>query len=302
VVRESDRIETLRPARLAEERAPEVVGTPETDLRFVEHEPRGVGEILDLGFEILRGRFATVLGLCALLWLPVRLLQPVVASVQSANPDPFALLAFAAWGAGSAVVQALATAVVALVVFAVLRGEPIGISRALRLALASVWGVIVISLATGVATAIGMLFCLAPGVYLSFKLALWPSAYVIERGTVGRSLSRSLLLSTGSFPRWAGVIGVLIAVSVPLGGVTIVFDNPEASAAVVERLGIPPAVFGAIGVAVTSLFSGLATSITALGLTVLYLDCRVRRDGLDLARRLELLRASSARAAPEPAA
>jgi hypothetical protein len=44
---------------------------------------------------------------------------------------------------------------------------------------------------------------------------------------------------------------------------------------------------------VTSLFSGLATAIGAVVITVLYLDCRIRREGDDLRQRLAAFAASA---------
>jgi hypothetical protein len=302
VTRESDRIETLRPARGVEEtdasrRAP--VAESRVDA------PRGVGEILDLGFELLRERFPTVLGICVLLWLPVRLLQPFLgALIVSAASDPIAsiggLFGIAVTSLGSAAFQALASAVVALAIFSTLRGEPLGAGRALRLASRRVIGVLAISLITGVAVGFGTLLCLFPGLYFSWKLALAPSVCVIEGLGVGASLSRSLQLSTGSFARWLAMLITLFFVNAPLAGINLLFDTPTSRSQVIEELAISPVLFDALGVFATSLFSGLATAVSAVVLTVFYLDCRVRRDGLDLARRLDLLTAT-ARAAPEPA-
>ncbi len=44
----------------------------------------------------------------------------------------------------------------------------------------------------------------------------------------------------------------------------------------------------------SSLFSGIATAIQGVAAAVWYFDCRARREGIDLAARLEELRAETA--------
>ena len=84
--------------------------------------PLSAGELLDLGLELLRYRFALIAGTCVLLWIPVRVLEPFIGSSawiekqDSLGETATVLLTFAGLaltGFLQILVQALASALVA---------------------------------------------------------------------------------------------------------------------------------------------------------------------------------------------
>lgn len=136
-------------------------------------------------------------------------------------------------------------------------------------------------------------------VYLYVSLALGPSAAVLERQPARAALRRSRRLVTGSWWRVfgillliqviAGILASIIAAPFSIGLFVTVFTGGEAGGPLALGLN---ALGATIAAAVTSPFTAAAT-------TLLYLDLRMRREGLDIT----LARAAGAQApAPAPAA
>jgi hypothetical protein len=260
--------------------------------------PRSSGEILDLALEILRDRFALIAGTCALLWVPVRVLEPFIGSTAWADKQDSmgeSTAAFLALGglmttaSLQILVQALASALVARLVYATLNGERIRLRTALGEASRRVVGLIVIALITALVSSIGCCFFFAPFVYLNWKLSVAPSVYVLEKGRVGESISRSFALTPGSFLRWLAIVLVVFFLALPFSGLVAV--QPQARAYILEALSIPGGAFDAVMIVLSSIFMGLATAIGSVTMTLFYLDCRVRREGYDLRRALDEMRA-----------
>jgi hypothetical protein len=264
--------------------------------------PRGAGEILDLGLEILRDRFAAITGTCVLLWIPARVIEPLLgASALMRNelaPDDVRGMLFGMGGVAltlcvQMVVQALATALVARLVFAALHGEPLTVRDALGSAARSLIGLLVIAFVTAVAAGVGLCLLVVPFVYLRWKLSIAPAVYVVERGGIGSALSRSFALTPGSFLRWLAIMVVLFVFTIPFS--TPVAFQPQIRALVLEWWSLPPFACDLAIIAVSSVFLGLASALEAVITTIFYVDCRVRREGYGARRELEELRASHGR-------
>jgi hypothetical protein len=109
----------------------------------------------------------------------------------------------------------------------------------------------------------------------------------VDHGFMGRVKVRAMILFTI-------VAGILLAVSVvsglPVWIVRLAYGNPfdpAAAAAIPQSLLVPAELLQVVG---QSFFASLSLVFSAM----FYLDMRMRREGLDLERRLELLRPSSA--------
>jgi hypothetical protein len=261
--------------------------------------PRSASELLDLALEILRDRFAVIVGTCTLLWVPVRLLEPFIGANAwsdrgaSLGETATSLLLLASIGVSAflqVVVQALATAVVARLAFAAMHGERVPLRAALGEASRRSVGLVVIAFVSGLATTAGICLCFVPSVYLGWRLALAPSAYVLERGGIGASLTRSFALTPGSFLRWLAVIVVLFCLNAPFTTLVAGSVQPQVHRYVIDELGVSAELFDTVLVVLSSIFMGLATAIAAVSMTLFYIDCRVRREGYDLRRTLDDLR------------
>jgi hypothetical protein len=262
--------------------------------------PRSAGEILDLALEVLRDRFALIVGTCVLVWIPVRLLEPFIGSGAWAEREAslgqmttmfLVLGSLAVASFLQILVQALSSAVVARLVFATLHGERPAVGAALGEAVRRVPGLIVIAILTALATSVGCCFFFVPFVYLQLKLALAPTAYVLEGVDVGVSLTRSFALTPGSFLRWLAVVVVVFFLAIPFTGVVAGAVQPQLRDYVIESVGMSAGAFDAILVIVSSIFMGFATALASVTMTIFYIDCRVRREGYDLRRTLDAMRA-----------
>jgi hypothetical protein len=276
-----------------------------------EWKPRVAGQIVDLAFELLRDRFLLFAGISTALWLPVRLLQPIIGlHVWAERAGPLTsvagLFAFAFVTATTAIVQAFSTAIVSLLVLSEFEGTATPLPLAFRRALSRLVPLVVIAFLVGLVSGIGWV-CIVPGLLLSWKLYLATSVCVLERASIGASLQRSWDLTRGSLLRWLGVWAVVTLLAAPFSTLAAVLDNPDARAGILASLSISGELLDWAGVVVTTVFFGVATAILAVGITAFYFDCRTRRDGVDL--RAELARMQAAerarrgtQAAPDPGA
>ncbi len=232
----------------------------------------------------------------------------------------------AAIGAALSVVLALLsgavlTGVLTAVVGKAVLGEPVSFGEVLRevrplllrlvglalLVLLIVYGVLFVAIAVGavlvaIAGPVMLLIALplwlagaAAAVYAYVRLALAPCVLVLERARIGASMRRSGTLVKGD---WWRVFGILLLTAVIGGFVSQIIQIPFA----VLGAGPPTALFdpeadvlatrslivSSIGAAIAA---ALVTPFTAAVRALLYVDRRMRAEGLDVA----LTAASSAR-------
>lgn len=178
----------------------------------------------------------------------------------------------------------------ALVVFIIIASVAMGVLVAATAssssgaeALGAIIGVILVGM-------LGGLVFVAVGSWLGIKTALVPSVIVLERLGLFASVRRSWQLTRGSFWRTLGaqlLIGVIIyaassIVSTPIsliGGIVSGLVNPNSDegafittmAIIYLLIGIVTVVVGAIGLVMQS-----------ASLALIYIDIRMRREGLDL--------------------
>ncbi|MRX42869.1 hypothetical protein [Agromyces kandeliae] len=139
--------------------------------------------------------------------------------------------------------------------------------------------------------------------WLGTKLALVPSVIVLERAGIGQSVRRSWQLTTGHFWRTFGLIllvGLIVStiaqtvVQVPMLGGTIlaVILDPTAGATY-EAVTIASTLVGTV---LSILIGAIVAVVQAALIAVIYIDLRMRSEGLDL----ELERHVEAREAGRP--
>jgi hypothetical protein len=280
--------------------------------------PRSAAEILDFGIEVVLGRLVAIVGVCALIWLPLRAINPLLVEsmtwLQRENSDRvlelLGMVMLGAWTmlAATQLAKVLATTVVTLLVYGELVGKPISLGEALSRTASRIFGlggVFLISMFVGGMGAsmlfvLGMLCPIFLPVALVFYLffawrwAVASSALVLENLSVLDALRRSWQLSVGGFWRWLGVATLSIVMLFGFGGVLGLGDDPGVRDELIQNLGIPALVFRWGFVIISSVFAGIATAFEAGFMTVYYLDLRMRREGFDLRMRLERLRSAEA--------
>jgi hypothetical protein len=172
-------------------------------------------------------------------------------------------------------------------------GRPVDFRTAMREAAPRLLPLLGLTLLYTLATMVAGIFCLLPAVIPYVFWALAGPALVLERGTVRQAFGRSRRLVSGSFWRVLGilllalVIGWLISTiiglpfSVGSGAFSGLFD-PQAGVPQQSTSGLVLQSVGAV------IASTIVTPFTALVTVVLYIDQRMRREGMDI----ELARAA----------
>lgn len=127
--------------------------------------------------------------------------------------------------------------------------------------------------------------------WLMIKLLLVPAAIIVERATILQALSRSWMLTRGRF--WPA-LGVIIVISVIFAAVAQVVSLPMSFLSmglttIIAPTGAPEptAIIGFIAAALltqvlTLLLQSVAVVVQSTATALIYIDCRMRREGLDL--------------------
>lgn len=262
----------------------------------IEWRPRGVGAVLDLGFDLLRSRFASCFVLATLIWLPWRYLMVAIApnvEEMTFDPDHILVSLMGAWTANALawVATSIVTVFVARLLFDAARGREANVIGTLLLVLRRLPGLLVLSLVSVVLLVAAMLACFFPILGMSWALAPLMCVYVIEEVGVGKAIQRSFKLSFEdlfSFPsfyafwRWAGISTVSAFFLTPLSGLVGVMEIPAARAWIDSQWGWSETTWTLVSIVVGSVLLGAATAVQASIQTAYYLDLTVRRDGRDL--------------------
>jgi len=277
----------------------------------IEWRPRGVGAVLDLGFDLLRSRFASCFVLATVVWLPWRCLMVALApNIEEMSLDPDRILASlaGAWTGNilAWVAQSIVTAFIARLLFDAASGRDAGVLVTMLAVVRRLPGLLVLGMLSVVLLVASLLACFFPILGMSWAITPMMSAYVIEDIGIGRAVQRSFKLSFEdlfSFPsfyafwRWAGIFAVSGLFMMPLSGLVGVMEVPGARAWVLENWEWSDSTLTLVSIVVGSVLLGAATAVQASIQTAYYLDLRVRRDGVDLYSWLARLRGEDARAA-----
>ncbi len=181
----------------------------------------------------------------------------------------------------------------------------IGIVVALTVAFGSAGAII-----GGVIAVLAVIAIIVIGIWVGIKLSLVPSVLVLERLTLGKAIRRSWSLVHGFFWR---TLGIELLVALMLGIASSIVTTPVAVVfAILIALSHPTgsstaSLAGIVGIeqVVTTVVSALVSTITAIVSTavtaLIYIDLRIRKEGLDL----DLMRFADARqagnaGAPDP--
>jgi len=159
-----------------------------------------------------------------------------------------------------------------------------------------VLGIVAVAVAAPPAAAIGLTILLVVAAipltwWLMIKLLLVPSAIIVERATILQALSRSWTLTRGRF--WPA-LGIIVVISVIFGAVAQVVSLPfsflsAGLTTIIAPTGAPEptAIIGVLATVllaqmVTILLQSVAVVVQSTATALIYIDCRMRREGLDL--------------------
>ena len=272
--------------------------------------PLGLGDILDGSFRVLRRNPRATIGLAAIVavvqamivgLIQIFALHRVANSIDNTDPNHprvnvGGVLSGYLTSFGGYMVSALFAAVLTGMLTLVVTEDVLGN----RLSIGQVWQrirprlprLIGLSLIVVVVPFLALVACLAPGVWLWGIWAVSVPAFVVEQGGVFASIGRSRRLVAGTFWRVWGIraLGLLI-----VGAMSFIIQIPFSIIADVVT-GYSPFHFGATGtttvsiptmaIVITSIgsvfSSSIATPIRAAIDALLYVDLRMRKEGLDI--------------------
>ena len=224
------------------------------------------GEILDMGFRIIRNHFVLLVGLQAIIVVPTRLVADAINSGVGTS-DPMAMLAgllpvFLAL----LLLQPIIMAAITHAIGENYLSRSVTFGGALRFALSIVLPLVGTWILSSIVVVAGFALLVIPGLILVLAFAVLTPVMVTEQIFGLKALERSWVLMRGHKLRALGLLVVAGILSTSLtAGVDLV-------------AGFIP-VFGSV---VAGIVQGAANAFGTAALVVLYFDIRCRKEAFDL--------------------
>jgi Uncharacterised protein family (UPF0259) len=267
-----------------------------------------IGQLLDAGINLYRAHWKTLMGIAAVILVPVNFLQSFILrrirspfATFSGQPfptftpptqDPFAppgqatevidfgplFTAFLSASLVTIVIglisSALLTASIARATAETYQGRDPSIGATIGFAASRLHSILWVVLLTTLATIGGSILCIIPGVIFLVRFLFSPSVLIVE-GTKGTdALRRAWRLSANHF--WK-ILGVFVLTSILSGIIGLVFQVPFGLfAASMESLGW---IVEATGNSIAQI---LVTPFATIIQVLLYFDMRIRKEGFDI--------------------
>lgn len=248
-------------------------------------EPLRFGEIIDAGFRLWRKGFKELFVIAAIITVPVGIISYLLERgqvvditatgqylVRDTTQYGATLLAISVLSIGASFLSAGAVLVVTTRAYI---GAVPEWRDAFRVAVSRVFPFIGLSLLIGLATGIGFVLLIIPGIIIGLGLALGPVAFWAEGSAVTDSMRRSWHLAKGR--RWP-LFGLFVVVFVANSIVGLVVVGPVLTALFLDNTEVFLLVDNVGSAIVNALISPLLSCL----LTAAYYDARVRREGFDL--------------------
>jgi hypothetical protein len=253
--------------------------------------PRGIGELLSAAFRLYRRYWRTLVAIAAVVVVPLTLVQYGIGHWVRSHGQQLhdqVVVSTSFWAVASA---SLLAALVGLLLYQVLTGaitrtiatevagQDLGLEQSYRFGFARLGPILVVGILVGLATLLGLIVFIIPGIYIGVRLAVSIQALVVEgkRGT--EAMRRSWDLVGGHW--WHAAFTLLVA-ALLTGLVNAVITAP----------------FSAGAWFIQGIAAAVATTVTlpfgALVGVLLYLDLRARKERLDLDTLKANLQASTA--------
>jgi hypothetical protein len=243
----------------------------------------GIGELIDAAVRLYRLEWKVLMAIVAFIVVPVTFLELWATQVAvgqigpTTSEDVFGravALAVAFAAIQLLIVQPFLVAAVARAAADVYLGESISIGGTYRYALRRLPAILWITLLTTIATLLGFVLLIVPGVLALVRLAFAPAALVVEGHRGMGAVRRSWRLTAGFFWRTLGTLllsGLIVAI------VSGIIGIPGELALQALGPGAWP-----ISALVNALATVLVTPFGMLVVVLLYFDLRIRKEGFDI--------------------
>ncbi len=243
-----------------------------------------LGEILDMAFKLVRDHFAVLVGIAAVIYVPLAVAGAAIRPAPGHTISGSALVFIVAIYLVVMLVWPIVMAAITFALGEIYLGRQASVGASLRSGLSCSVPLVGTMMLAGIAILVGLLLLVIPGLYLMLTFTLITQVVVLEGESGAAALRRSRLLMRGHLLRAIAVLFVSGLITGVLSGVLqmifqfVPFLGPVAS-------GVAQAVGMTYGAAVVVL---------------LYVDIRCRKEAFDL-EHLAALVAAAGPAQPVPA-
>ena len=271
--------------------------------------PLGLGDILDGAFKVVRRNPKVTLGLSAMVAVVEAVISAVslYATLRALRDIHFGVGTSAGFqfnpaGLVTTVIGFLAggvlTGMLTLVVTQDVLGHRLSLGQTWSQVRPRIWTLLGLTFLTAIVPVLGLALCIAPGVWLWGVWAVAVPACMVERLGVRRSLGRSVALVDRTFWRVWGIRALGYVITTVMGwliiapffvlGIVVQFAhwNDAGTGATIAAVAI---------FSVASLIARTFTAPVQAGIdALLYVDLRMRKEGLDIALQQAVLAPPSA--------
>ncbi|MEV7555989.1 hypothetical protein AB0N89_40770 [Amycolatopsis sp. NPDC089917] len=180
-------------------------------------------------------------------------------------------------------------------------GKPVTFKEALKEATPRLLPLLGLTVLYTLAILVGAIFCLLPAIIPYTFWALASPAFILERGTVMEAFRRSVKLVSGMFWRVFGILLLAYVISSFLASIITLPFSFSAFLSIfgnLDQMYVPSTgdlILQSVGTVIAQTIVG---PFTALVTVILYIDQRMRREGMDI----ELARAAGITPPPPPQA
>ncbi len=243
------------------------------------------GEILDMGFTLLRDHFVLLAGIASIFYVPLNLAVDAIAGTTGAAPGPEQLgFLIVVVVLAVAIINPIVLAAITFAVGETYLGRPVTIGDALRLGASILLPLVGTSILAVLAEFVGFLLLVIPGLYLVLAFMVLQQVMVLERRFGFDALARSHELMKGHKLR---ALGIYLVTSVITSVATV-------------GVSIGAAFLPWLGSVLEGFAQGVAYAFLSSVVVVLYFDIRCRKEAFDLEHLARLVEADAEPRLPEP--
>ena len=262
-------------------------------METVDLRPMTLGEVLDRTFTLYREHFLLFVGITALPHLLTLLFNFGVLSFQRTSitgttphlPSPGVMGGIVAGALVGAVLVLLtvgiAQAATVVAVSDLYLGQPASVRNSYARAKGSILIVIAIMIMTGLATVVGLIFLIIPGIYLACRLAVSVPVAIVEKESPVASMERSMEL-TKDYAWQLFLLLLLVGVLSSVVGTLLqfpVFFSTISSALAKKQPSIGVMAYSYVAQFASQVLVGPIGTISA---SLMYYNLRVRKEGFDI--------------------
>jgi len=258
--------------------------------------PLSLGQLLDETFNLYRRNFLLFIGISALPNLALLVIGLALELSARSDRASVAILSALASLVSSLLILPIVTAATTFAVSDVYLENPTSIGACFARLRGKILRVVGVSFIVGLLVGLGAMLCIVPGIYLAGKYGLAIPAAVLDNTPGLRSLDRSAALTRDAIGRvilvyfLTAIFTVLMAMAF-MGGVALL------GASLFGQSG------GILNDVVQEIISTVGAIVfgplTAIGLTLVYYDQRVRKEAFDIERMMVLMGAQQNAAAAQ---